>query len=54
MQEYLHYSDIKSLAIQLFVQQLVEANNEEKYQCCTTLPLWGESMDIRWIPLIKG
>ena len=35
----------------LFVQQLIQAHNNEKH---ITGPLWGDSTSDQWIPLTKG
>ena len=45
---------LKSLAIQLFGQQFVQANNKKMSKLCITVPLWGESTSVHWIPITKG
>ena len=42
----------RSPVTRLFVQQLVQANSNEK--SLITCPLWGESTGHRWIPLTKS
>ena len=40
-----------SQATQLFVRKFIQFSNNENR---ITVPLWGESTDNRWIPLLKG
>ena len=55
LHRFFMHSDITSISnyIQLFVQQLFQANSKEK-KLCITGPLLAESLHDQWIPLTRG